>query len=1004
MHLNAVVTAYALRRAKEYGGEYGTCKNDPNCVVRGSGVSMGGVLLRYALAWAEDPRWPTVPGAALDPARTSDPVDDYDPTGRVRAKPAGQDTWDLGVGVAVSVDTPHQGANIPATLQGFIKAWEAGGGDTGLGSGTSGFGFESSGWETIFMWGFLQWDGVRNWMVRNRAFLEALRNSPYAPRIDELARVGVPFLLDAFKTWDYWQAIGLSNLLHEPVDSGEFFGPGVSVGVGAALGFTEGLVAGVEWGAVGALVDGFVAYWKWWLITTLIKAGPYGWIAGLAVMVADYFWGVTDLIFRVKADIVIKSLPDSQVVSFPLTATPLLDSAAAKELLYESVVSWENCKGAADLPLLQGNAVDALRSWQRFGKVRRGELCDDNLRLSTTTGHHDAFFTHLGSLNCPGPDNPDGRCGYPSKVRMVGAAFGARTANVSKAQKNVFALHLPYVLSDMVYPLGAHDYEPGSYIGDLFLSTLPSQRLGFMGESKIRVKIGPFTVKKKTVNLFRDYVEFPQVEMAWPFIPTQSAIDLTAPATCSAGLPCCQMLPAGEAKPQSNCCLCTTGLDAVWVAPVAMHHAPRLTVDPCRGANPEAGAAPAIVGLRLQCVASQDDVDSGSAQQMCPGDATYYRRSTLQGIACHPAASEQETASALGFLYGFFVPNLDVTHSCADAQATCVCADGQVCESSPTSCGAGEGRWIWRGGTDRDGDGCPGQYEDPNGQICPTYCETAGQDLDATVVGQRPQGNSDPEIVSVSPTQSFALPWCRAGGAQTYLCSATTSSASSAAPLLVEATASDPDADPVAYFWEFVPDPGQGQTAGDLRFSSPVARQTSLSVLTQNRAPQGSYRVRVTVRDNKGGSAVAETSVVVPGDAPPHVQAVAPASVPEICEFTSVDANWDGIDDDNKDAWRCYVHLAVTGSISDPDGPDSTSILLTQWEDITDRAASGYQAAVFADDPQALSTGIIVYGSEIDVATAQQYPIKLRLTAVDVRGQTATDEVEVVICPVGGCL
>jgi hypothetical protein len=273
-------------------------------------------------------------------------------------------------------------------------------------------------------------------------------------------------------------------------------------------------------------------------------------------------------------------------------------------------------------------------------------------------------------------------------------------------------------------------------------------------------------------------------------------------------------------------------------------------------------------------------------------------------------------------------------------------------------------------------------------------CESEAQDLDATVVANQPQGNHPPVVTAVSPQQAFALPTCAVpAGTHEYLCVAD-GAGLQFTPVTVSVTASDVDGDPLRYTWEFVPDPAQGQSDGEVLISNPLAPAPQVMVRTTNRPPQGRYLLRVTVRDNKGGAAVAETTVEVPGDAPPNAAVSGPAAVNEICE-TQPNAT---------DGWRCYADLTVQGTPTDPDGPDQTSIILVVWEDVTDRETSGYRAVTTFADGYTYNPGLQVYASENHATTPAGYPLRLRMTAVDVRGQQASAEVSVIVCPATGCV
>lgn len=960
--LNAVVLAYAIEQAKNYGQCASKSADDPAdpCFVRVLGPSMGGVISRYALAWAQDGTRTTVPYALNETAA-------YAMNG-IRAKPAGKDSWDIGARVFISGDGPMQGANVPVSLQAFVKNYEAHSPDpTAGGNPMAGFAWKTSGFNNIVSWAFLKGNGLRDKIIDMRDPNGSAEDTQKMIDLVNTVWGGAKLLLT-----------GVVKLLGGSV-------PIASAALGIVEGYMEGMIAGWEWGVLGAIVHGAYAYVMAQVYAALIACGPWGWLAAAVLFVLDWLFDFCSFIFSVKTKFYIETPDDSSQVVTPFQLTPILDSPAAKEMLYKSVPTWAPC---VDIDMvLQGKSV-ANRWPAGYGKEKNGKLCVGNPSINATTTYHDQFYTFLDGLN--------GGKGYATNVRNVALTFGGRDAGIKPATTALFELYMPYIVANQAYPIYAEDRMPGSGFGEYMEDQLALFRMHLRGMLQIKKKF-LWHSSTSTKKIFDDSVSFPHQSLlagaGWPFIPTESAGDFKRPTGCSASLPCCQLLPTGTTAVSSgtgqNCCACTTRFDQVIMPNVSLLHVPELAVNPCKaGQNPE---DPFLEAQRAACLVpagqpQQNDADcvTGSQRAMCPNDNRVFYCTNAQGYTCSPIANETATREVVTLITKALAV-ADTRNTCADTSASLVCFDGG------TTCTAAGGTWMWKGGRDRDGDGCPGATLS-SGTVCATKCETDANDAlwSAAQASGAPLGNTPPTITSITGTRMFELPSCSADAeGHRYGCLANVTT-SARVPLEVTFAASDPNGDPITYQWEFLPDEAAGQHAGDVGFTNAMAATTAVSVSTVNRPPQGSYRLRATVRDNKGGATSAETTVVVPGDAPPSVVATGPASVPEICEYeASVE---------NNDAWRCYADLTVQAVASDPDGPDQTSIIMIKWEDITERDASGYKAISMVADPWTASPGLEVYASESHVATPAGYPLKFRVTAVDVRGQQASAEVSVVVC------
>jgi Galactose oxidase, central domain/K319L-like, PKD domain/Bacterial TSP3 repeat/Kelch motif len=956
--LNAVVAVYALKQAKEYGACGGKPADgaDP-CFVRAIGPSMGGLMLRYALAWAEDSARDTVPFALSE-------TSDYALDG-IRAKPGTRGTssnvLDVGVRVFVGLDSPQQGANIPTALLAFVKNYEANTPDPqAAGGGMQSIAIPGGGLGAFATMMLLNWDGLRRFVIDHKG---AFKDMIDFFKSDVFKALNV--LYKAFKLYRAYKAApGIGGLT----------GGGADVALSAIGGFLSGLAVGLEWGVVGAVVDGIVTYLKVQLYALLLSSGPWGIAAAVVLAVLDYFFGISDLFFDVNADFQIDVSRDADAAPMPVNVSKILGAPATREMLYASVTTAASCPDAA--PVLQGNSVDALT--YGFGK-KPAELCKGTYNVGTTTAYHDAFFADLRALN--------GGLSYPRKSRNVGVSFGSRGIIETPASETMLmGMHLPYIVADQTYPLGPHDHEPGSLADDLFMAPIGALQLGLIGKVHYVVELLGFDVDEKTDLIFDDALWFPKHNDRWPFIPTQSALDLTRPGSCDASLPCCQLLPTGTAPHPAddgarNCCLCTTGYDAVFSPPININHIAMVSANPC--VADDASTPPVVQQHRDACRTVPAGTPDDQHGALCPKDDHDYLFTTPDGWTCNGLRDDAQTLPVIELIMTVS-RQLDLTRSCTGTTATFVCNDGS------TTCAANDGHWVWLGGTDRDGDGCPGQYTDASGVACPSFCESDAADGDTTNVTSGVTGNVPPVIDAVSTAQTFALPRCAIDATHHAACVATTGDASTGAPLTVSVTAHDGNTppDPLTYLWEFVP--ASGQRADEVTIAPASSPTPAITVHTAGREPQGTYVLRVTVRDNKGGATTATTSVIVPGDQRPIVTAATSAE-PEICEFRYSDVN--------HDAFRCYAHLTLTGTAIDPDGTDATSILFTRWEDVTDRATSGYRAIVTFLDPYALDTVAFVYASEAHVTTPVGGPLRFQLTATDIHGQ---DRSIVVEAPVTG--
>jgi len=989
MPLNAVVAAYAIQQAKQYG----SCANNNSCFVRVLGLSMGGAILQYSLAWAEDPSRLTVPYAQGESAP-------YALDG-ARAKPPGQDYWDLGARVYISLDSPHQGANVPPSVLAFARNYEANGPSmTKTGAPFAALSFpDMSGLKTLFVWGFLQWRGLRDFVIDHRAQLKkmmAAGNSWWATVFSDIKKA--------------YKVIGI---LSAPSDSI----PGLlAIGISAGTGFLIGIVAGLKWAVIGAMLRGIETTIQMEIMVAIFATGPWGMLIDAIIGIVDYLLGgFGQFFFNVSTHMDIRQLAGSTVGSFPANTTAVMDSPAAREMLYNSIDAVTPCPDVK--MILQGNSVPSLENAPgTFGKENTGELCNGAMQIVTSTIDHDNFYADLGRLNtcttspsgracaCPFPLQ-NGKCGYGSLTRNVGIALGTNKTMVPKKQNVALGLHLPYVVTDQVYPLTPLDHQPGSLLGDVIESHLEptgqfGTNMGYRGDMLIHVSVFGFDVDDEDKKLFSDWVNFPIVETNWPFIPTQSSLDLNRPAACSSTLPCCQLLPDGVGAHaafdgQQNCCLCTTGLDASYrPSGNPIHHIMNFSVNPCL---PSSDPVPQKIKDERALCANTTGSAQGDLEQMCPNSNVWYTKTNADGFDCNSIKDESETIGAIE-LFGDLLANLDVQRTCSATSATFVCNGGQ------TSCAASEGHWIWVGGSDFDGDGCPGQHKDLNGNTCPAadQCETDTQDLDATTIAQLPANNHAPTITSLSPLQTFALPACTlAEGGEGYACTAAIGNLATGAPLTVSVAATDADGDPLKYVWNFEADSAQGQAQDDVSLSSHASPSPSITINTHNRAPQGTYTLSVVVSDNKGGTASGVTTVVVPGDVPPQVAASAPSSVSEICNYQWVDNNANGVFDSGDDASRCYAPVQLYGSVVQPDRPNTSSILFTRWDNITDRT-TGYRAAIFFADPRQANALAATYVSNGDAATPHGTPLTFKLTAVNIYGQMATSTVQVPICSVSG--
>ncbi|HEY3358619.1 MAG TPA: hypothetical protein VGQ83_35555 [Polyangia bacterium] len=1046
--LNAVAMAYAIRYAKDYGTcnvnhsadaarTPGTNWSDPGqpCFVRVFGASMGGVLGRAALAWAEDPTTLTVPWAGTAVVNGKNLLngveqDPYVLTNRPRAKPPVGDpnlsgnTWDLGARVFMAGDAPNQGANVPIALQSFVRAYEA---HSQSGMGDVGFAMGGAAALPVYL-------GLQKRGFTNKA-IESCGGVKKCKTLDGGLAAGK-------------QAWGNQDLMTQ-------------MGIVAALVGLPELVAGTVYSLylLSPIVAGFEVGIGYGIMGTLVTAIKVGISMALPLMgsiifaVLDYL-GAFKWFYGVNASFnIVQDSSGSSMAALPFKLTPILDAPSSREMLYESVTP-TGARACADVDIVpQGTAVPNV--WPTgFGKEALGAICQGTFSTTTTAAYHDQFYAWVNALNGKG---------YPTTTRNVAFALG-NEPGIKPTTNAVAEMYLPYLIANQRLPTTWRDHLAGGDFGRDIVSPLAAFQMKMKGILKLEANSFGFHSSKEKV-LFDDRAYFPMTALeagaSWPFIPAESSLDFRlddgtpktwvvpqkcctqlvngvkvlsstgtgCDTTCTADtsvwingdpqptspalLPCCQLLPAATTPAEGqNCTKCSTPYDSTFWAKGRVAHTYAGSLNPCKrsaSGPPQATTLEKFLDyMRFDCVAAEQRQLEGQ-KQMCPGDLTwYYEKSPTYGWDCSPfwddsAVAEYTRLSAMSAAF------LDTRRSDNDTQGwRTVCANlasvpqGQACD--PRTQGPAVAT-LYVGGTDTDADGCPGQRKCPMiagvdwcpGQTMASYCEAGDADTaySQQVASGQVLGNHAPRLDSsqggISPQQSFALPVCAKLGGPSYLCHA--EGKAQGTPVTVAVAAVDDDGDPLSYAWTFVPDPAQGQALGEVTFADPAAAATTVAVVTRDRPPQGTYTLEVQVRDSKGGSLVMRTYAVVPGDQPPAVVATAPAAVNEICDYQ---ANAD-------DAWRCYAQVGLTASVRDPDGPDETSIILTKWDVVMDRAASGYRGILSPDDVTAANTGLWVHGSETDVATPAGYPVRMRLTAVDLRGQAASQDVCFVVCPVAGC-